>query len=90
MKKWLVYIVSELDILNKILVFSLFKNNCLVEKYSFWWSTYYELKAMEFQFRVVVTSECANKMLRAPTPSCYIYKQVNTQPYYKYPDCQKA
>jgi hypothetical protein len=51
-------------------------------------STYYEFKAMEFLFRVVVTSECANKMLRALTPSCFVYKQVNAQPFYNDLDCQ--
>jgi hypothetical protein len=28
----------------------------------------YEFKAVEFMSRIVVTSQCVNKILRAPTP----------------------
>ncbi len=38
---------------------------------------------MEFQsHHIVVTSQSMNKKFRAPTPSCFAYKQVNAQPYY--------
>ncbi len=37
--------------------------------------------AMEFQSHIVVTSQNMNKKFGAPTPSCFVYKQVNAQPY---------
>ncbi len=30
---------------------------------------------------IVVTSQSMNKNLGAPTPSCFVYEQVNPQPY---------
>jgi hypothetical protein len=36
---------------------------------------------MEFQSHMFVTSQSMNKKFGAPTTSCYVYKQVNTQPY---------
>ncbi len=32
---------------------------------------------MEFQSHIVVASQCRNKKFGAPTPSCFVYKQVN-------------
>jgi hypothetical protein len=40
----------------------------------------YEFKAMEFMSRTVVTSQCVNKILRAPAPSWFVYKRVNAKP----------
>jgi hypothetical protein len=36
---------------------------------------------MEFQSHRVVTSQGMNKTFGAPTPSCFVYKQVNALPY---------
>ena len=36
---------------------------------------------MEFQSHIVETSQSMNKKFGAPTPSCFVYKQVNAQPY---------
>ncbi len=41
---------------------------------------YSEFKAMEFYSHTVVTSQWENKIFRAPTPSCFVYKQKNAQP----------
>jgi hypothetical protein len=38
---------------------------------------------MEFQSHIVVTSQGMNKKFGAPTPSCFVYEQVNAQPYLK-------
>jgi hypothetical protein len=32
---------------------------------------------MEFQSHLVVTSQRINKKFGAPTPTCFVYKQVN-------------
>ncbi len=40
-----------------------------------------KFKALEFYSRIIVTSQCANKILRFPTPSSYVYIKVNAQPY---------
>ncbi len=37
---------------------------------------------MEFQSHIVVTSQSMNKKIGAPTPSCFVSKQINAQPYY--------
>ncbi len=37
---------------------------------------------MEFQSHIVVASQSMNKKFGAPTPSCFVCKQVNAQPYY--------
>ncbi len=36
---------------------------------------------MEFRSDIVVTSQSMNKKIGAPTPSCFVYKQVIAQPY---------
>ncbi len=41
-------------------------------------------KTAEFYHRIVVTLHCTNKILGAPTPSCFAYKQVNAQAYLKH------
>jgi hypothetical protein len=35
----------------------------------------------KFNSHTVVTSQSINKKFLAPTPSCFVYKQVNAQPY---------
>ncbi len=32
---------------------------------------------MEFKSHIVVASQCRNKKFGPPTPSCFVYKQVN-------------
>jgi hypothetical protein len=34
-----------------------------------------------FHSHIVVTSQSINKKFGAPTPSCFVYKRVNAQPY---------
>jgi len=41
----------------------------------------HEFIAMEFYSHIVVTSQSMNKKIEAPTPSCFVYKQVNAQSY---------
>jgi len=38
----------------------------------------------KFQFHIVVTSQSINKKFGAPTPSSFVYKHVNAQPYENY------
>ncbi len=35
----------------------------------------------KFRSNVVVMSQSINKIFGAPTPSCFVYKHVNAQPY---------
>ncbi len=37
---------------------------------------YSEFKSMKFQSHTVVTLQCENKIFRAPTISCFVYKQI--------------
>jgi hypothetical protein len=43
----------------------------------------YKIQSCGISVSKIVTSQCANKMFGDPTPSCFIYKQVNAQPYLK-------
>jgi len=38
-------------------------------------------QAYKFQSHIVVTSQSINKKFGAPTPSFFVYKHVNVQPY---------
>ncbi len=50
-------------------------------KYCFELTSNIKLIAMKFMSRIVVTSQSMNKKFGAPTPSCFVYKQVNAQNY---------
>ncbi len=36
---------------------------------------------MKFKSHIVVTTQSMNKKFGAPTPSCFVYEQVNALPY---------
>jgi hypothetical protein len=41
----------------------------------------YQIHSIEFKSDIDVTSQSMKKKFRAPTPSCFVSKQVNAQPY---------
>ncbi len=53
------------------------------KKYCFQCSSYIEFKAKEFSLMWLWHHKVQIKYLCAPTSSCFIYKQVNAQPYLK-------
>jgi hypothetical protein len=53
------------------------------KKCGFQRSPYIKFKAIEFKSYIIVTSQCMKKILGLPHPFCFVYKQVNAQPYLK-------
>jgi hypothetical protein len=68
---------------------SLFKKNYFnnAKKYCFHLSPYFELKAMEFFSRIVVTSQCVNKNRRLPPP-CFVYEQLFKKNHFYFEEIQ--